>query len=369
MDKFNSDLLQNDGDKAFLREICPDIAEMLIWDALRASFDAHEKLDVRDKYLSAKYITIGIGLIVMSLLVTLATTTPIIRVHVAANPDLGRVIAIVAISVLIFGALLARGVIMGNSRDTWLRHRIVAERLRQLNFQVLAANVNLICDTSVRAQAQLEQNKRDALRDFKFSADQGSYIQSVIDDTSLDRASLAQLDVKKDAVIDHERWKQFKRYYEKLRLDWQEQYARSFFAQRGGFLRQSSTSIDKYFALKTVQMFATVGLFLFQIVAVLLLFFVPSQPEVSQWFAIGASASTVVIFGTSALRDTTALTGELTRYRHYLSHIEKARRMFSCEDAATCSADAMRAVREMEDAAYFEMREFLLLRKKVDLSF
>jgi len=369
MDKFNSDLLRNNGDKAFLRELCPDIAEMLIWDELQTSFDKHETLAVRDKYLSAKYIAFGIRLIVVSLLMTLATATPYIRAHVAAAPELGRIMAAAALAVLVIGALLARGVVMGNSRDTWLRHRIVAERLRQLNFQVLAANLHLVCDNSVRAQTQLEQNKKIALRDFEFSAEQGAYIQSIIDDTSLDRAMLVQLEFEKNVEIDHERWRQFKLYYEKLRLDWQEQYARSFFVQGGGFLKRSDTSSDKYFVLKRTELFATVGLFLFQILAVLLLFFAPNQPEVSQWFAIGASASTVVIFGVSALRDTTALKGELTRYRHYLSHIEKARRMFSSNDTPACSAGAMRAVREMEEAAYFEMREFLLLRKKVDLSF
>lgn len=369
MGKFNSDLLQNDGDKAYLRALCPDIAEMLIWDELRTAFDKHERLAVRDKYLSAKYITAGIALIVLSLLMTLATTTPTLRAHVMANPALGQTMAVAALVVLVVGALMARGVVMGNSRDTWLRHRIIAERLRQLNFQVLSANVHLICDTSVRARSQLEQNKKDALRDFEFSAEQGSYIQSIVDDTSLDRAMLAQLNLGQSTDIDSERWNQFQRYYEKLRLDWQEQYARSFFIQKGGFLKRSATSVDKFFALKAVESISTIALFLFQIVTVLLLLFASSQPDLSQWFAIGASMCTIVIFGVSALRDTTALTGELTRYRHYLSHIEKARRMFNCEDAATCSADAMRAVREMEDAAYFEMREFLLLRKKVDLSF
>lgn len=368
MTNFNSDLLRNKTDLKFLRSQFPDIADGVQWDHLGSAFDTHEEIAMADKATSSNRINLGIALIVLSLLITLISTAPIVRTAFGIGLQFTSLIALAALVLLVVGALLSRGVISGKRRDDWLRHRMIAERLRQLNFQFLAANVDLLCKRGTREAEELERRKAKVLEAFKFEVEQSSYLQAIVDDESLSRGLTVDIGDVALGDLDPVRWGQFLRYYETLRLGWQEQYARAFFDAGGSPFRKRASSFDRFHALKTVEFFATIMLLLLQSLAVLTQLVEPASIGLTQLFVLGASISAVIIFGTNAVRDTSAVAGELTRYRHYLTHIAKARRFFSESNGAADATRVLAGIREMEEAAYFEMREFILLRKRVDMS-
>ena len=85
-------------------------------------------------------------------------------------------------------------------------------------------------------------------------------------------------------------------------------------------------------------------------------------------FVLASSILAIVIVGLHAFRDGTAVTSDLIRYRHYRSHLEYARSLFDEADRAEETAAVLKAALRVEEAAYFELREFLIGHSKLKLS-
>ena len=85
-------------------------------------------------------------------------------------------------------------------------------------------------------------------------------------------------------------------------------------------------------------------------------------------FVLGSSILAIIIVGLHAFRDGTAVTSDLLRYRHYHSYLEYARRLYDDADQAGETTAVLQAALRVEEAAYFELREFLMEHSKPKLS-
>lgn len=191
----NDDLLLTAKGRESLATAHPEAFRVLDWPELRAAFRAHDHAATKAKrWNRAQGIS---GLSISGLGVMVLAITPLL-------PEAHSNSA--AVAALIFMSL---GGIMGlvhwtvlRSKRTWLGHRFWTERLRQLHFQSLASNLDLV-SLAMADDAALETLKRKRvtwLADLSHeAADPRHLIRDVTDDFT-DRQAWLQSDFAQDNV-------------------------------------------------------------------------------------------------------------------------------------------------------------------------
>lgn len=369
---YNFDLLCNEGDEAYLRHQYPDIADRIVWPALRAAFEEHEERSKATKRVSRRSCFIGILLVVLSLIVTLVGTAELSRDYLQANAQLSGSLAVAAAALLVSGLLLGRGVLFSRKRDEWLSERQQAERLRQFYFQLMVAHADLICTGGERtAEAWREVRDKELGRVRKmFSGN--TYTEQVKKDERLEEMFLVDANritkIGKRQSLNRELFDQFKSYYREFRMNWQDDYVKLQFTEGAAPIPLFGSPFEREKLANAVESIATIGIVLAQIGAVLSQLIGGAASVTTEAFVLGSSILAIIIVGLHAFRDGTAVTSDLLRYRHYHSYLEYARRLYDDADQAGETTAVLQAALRVEEAAYFELREFLMEHSKPKLS-
>ncbi len=371
--KYNFDLLCNEGDEAYLRSQYPKIADRIIWPKLRDAFIEHEKKANSMKRASRSSNFTGIFLIVLSLLLTLVGTSELTRTYLQANPSVSVSLAIIATVLLVIGLVLGKGVVLSKNRDQWLAERQRAERLRQFHFQLIIAHADLVCTCEEQAGKSWDEVRERELERVRRVLSGNTYTQQVKNDHGLNETFLVDIrriyNVKDVQSLDFEKLRQFTNYYCEFRIDWQEDYVNLQFEESAAAIPVSGSLAEREKLSSIVEHIATLGIVLFQIGAVLSQLFGNQLSPTTDAFVLGSSILAIIIVGLHAFRDGTSVTEDLLRYRHYSSNLQYAHSAF--EEAADRDNDTtgiLAAAKRIEEASYFEMREFLIAHSKSNLS-
>ncbi|MDF2232417.1 hypothetical protein P2H44_07620 [Albimonas sp. CAU 1670] len=373
MDKrYNFDLLCNEGDEAYLRSQYPDIADRVIWPELRSTFVEHEEKAKRMKRASRSSSFIGIALIVLSLLVTLVGTSELTKVFVQESRLISNAVASLAAALLVSGLLFGRGVVLSRKRDEWLTERQQAERLRQFHFQFMISHVDLLCARAVQTKVSWDKIREKELERVRRTLSGNTYTKQVKDDQDLSETFIADMNrlrnVKDFQSVDSNKFQQFKLYYREFRMDWQEDYVDIQFEERASPISATGSLFEREKFANAVEHAATLGIVLFQFGAVLCQILDDPHSPITQALVLGSSVLAITIVGLHAFRDGTSVTDDLVRYRHYSSKLKHARRAFDEADREHDESGVLAAAMRIEEAAYFEMREFLIAHSKPKLS-
>lgn len=357
--KPNSDIGLNSGDADYLRSQFPKIAEALIWPELVAEFKVHEQKASSLKTSSRRNSFTAIVLIVCSLAITLVATSevakPLVAIYAWANQ------ALATLSLLLFlGAIfIGKGIMFGRRRDRWLRHRLIAERLRQFYFQFILSHRNLICSDGVIAFQNLIEARALALEAVMRKLDSSVYSQIVRDDANLEEARLVELNSQEHSDLDAKCLDELERFWEKLRFDWQIGYSTEQRMRRASPFPIFGSLADQEHTASSLEFIATVSIILLQCVAVAGQFFGEPGSSLVSVTVLLASLSAIIIVGLQAYRNGMGLTEDLTRNRVYASYSAKLLRDFGQAKRDGELEARFRVMQEMEDLAYFETREFL----------
>ena len=370
--KYNFDLLCNEGDEAYLRSQYPDIADRIIWPELRAAFEELEECAKATKRVSRRSCFVGILLIVLSLLITLVGTAGLSRTYLESNPQLSDWLAGTAAILLVLGLFLGRGFVLSAKRDEWLVARQKAERLRQFYFQLMVVHADLVCTGGVRAEKKWNEVRQKELERVQNTISGNTYTEQIKDDQRLEETYLVGheqvMDASRPRTLNQSLFIQFKAYYREFRIDWQEDYVNLQFREGAAPLPIFGSLFEREKASNLIESVATIGIVFVQVGAVISQLVGGAASPATEVFVLGSSILAIVIVGLHAFRDGTAVTSDLLRYRHYRSHLEYARRLFDEADRAEETATVLEAALRVEEAAYFELREFLIGHSKLKLS-
>ncbi|GAA6147756.1 hypothetical protein NBRC116586_08180 [Pseudooceanicola nitratireducens] len=370
--KFNSDLLLNADDEEYLRSQYPDIADRIIWPELKAAFEEHEERAKATKRMSRRSCFVGISFVILSLFTTLMTTSELSHTHLEANPHLSDWLAGAAAILLVLGLVLGRGFVLSAKRDEWLAARQQAERLRQFYFQFMVVHADLVCTGGERAAKKWNEVRNKELERARKTISGNTYTEKIKNDQQLDETFLvgqAQVVATcQPLTMNQSLFTQFKAYYREFRIDWQEDYVNLQFNEGAAPLPIFGSLFEREKASNVVESVATIGIVLLQAGAVISQLVGETGSPTTGALVLGSSVLAIVIVGLHAFRDGTAVTSDLLRYRHYRSHLEYARRLFDEADRAEDTAAVIQAALRIEEAAYFELREFLIEHSKLKLS-
>lgn len=355
----NSDIGRNPNDPAFLRSQFPNIAEALIWPELVETFDRHENAAKLLKTSSRRSSIAAIAAMVTSLLLTLVATSDLIEGVVSAYQGLSRILAVLSLFLLVAAVFLGKGIMLGRRRDEWLRHRIIAERIRQFFFQFLLANRYSICGEGFLSTTELRKTRALALEAVKHTIEGAAYIQIVRDDATLEEARMIETGEDRDVVMDVGKLEEFERYWRRFRFQWQAEYATKQVMRRASPFPMAGSLADQNHTIGTLEFIATVAIVVLQIVAVFSQLFAPPENSLVSVSVLLASVCAIIVVGLLAFKDGMGLTEDLSRNRVYASYVAKLLRDFEVARETDGMAAQFRVMQEMEDLAYFEAREFL----------
>ncbi len=223
--RFNNDLLISADDQAWARRQYPEIAEALIFEALGDRFREADR--VADEAKRRQHL-LGVWAVylVSGALVT-ASVTPYLRDWFGDDvvKPLSIPIALVSAAAGLAGVVCA----LANRRDrSWLQHRLVTERLRQLHFQLL---IRLAPDLLAAARGGREQDweaykavRLHALADFDIDVI-GRKPDALADIVQPEDVGELSFHAPPPAAFAEPPAPVFWEAYRKLRIDRQQQYA------------------------------------------------------------------------------------------------------------------------------------------------
>lgn len=255
------------------------------------------------------------------------------------------------------GALIGWfGVFQGRGKATWLRHRLLTERIRQFYFQFLIRWAHPIAAAATEAdrQAVLDARTR-AWRRFEEDYEQfkAGPLEQTLDDEDEERVWMIAPPAVSVAEGDPDRLRQLLDYCGSARIGGQRHYAEHVLRDVDGSLRPPRLQA---MLIERTTFLCIAGVFLVHMVLALAITF---GVDKSQW---GQPAHVLaILLALGALAAKTFEEGlrpdqEVERMRVYLSRIRKAERAFN----KAMSADGKLAIlAEFESVAYWEMREFL----------
>ncbi|CAN5164696.1 hypothetical protein BH10PSE7_BH10PSE7_10230 [soil metagenome] len=155
--RFNDDLLSNEGDLERARILYPLIVHALDHAALRDLFAAYNEPANRAKRRSRRAGLLAVLLGAVSLLIVAASQLEhAYEAHETTSPRLwyalNWIAAVTGIASFVFGAV---GVMYANSKRHWLMQRLMTERLRQFHFQSLICRIpDLLQSLGIRSAAK-----------------------------------------------------------------------------------------------------------------------------------------------------------------------------------------------------------------------
>lgn len=368
----NSDIAANDTDAAYLRQQYPTIANVLYWPELVAEFQKREAVAKEKKGISRKDATWAVGLFVLSTTLLQLAGSPLVD-SAARLP--GTLVAVSALF-LLFAVILGKGLLFGRRKAAWLRERLCAERLRQLHFQFLLFHADKVVSARRMDQDALIADRSRTLGAVVRRLDDDGYIKKVRDDSGLEESDLLETRQASFGDVDPLAHSEFTRYWTESRFEWQAGYANSQLVEAPTSFALRGSLADRNRATETIEWIFTVLIAFLQLSAIgaqIVLFirstlFSSSDTQLFALFTQGIllliSIFAVLSVGLQSYRDGLSLPSDVGRNRVYASYTTKLLRKFrDVVDEADLKGQ-LRVMREMEDLAYFEMREFLIQHSK-----
>ena len=353
LDKFNDDLLLTEADQRLAQERFPEIAHVLNFPDLRDIFvryDAHAN-GAKTIRRRAGYAAILLG--VVSLLG--ASGTAIYERSLGQwSTRIGFTSAVLGIASLLIGSI---GALTGQAKQRWLSNRLMTERLRQFQFQMLVCRISEVLESTVdQAARDRFVSKRSAWLAEFLRAHQGhvtAKLRSTLDDDAENDFLLYRPELRRPSTAPDRSLLQLFSAYRLLRLEHQLQYAN--YALRNDETIFPTSCVRQLEILRDVSLGFIFIVFLAHLAVVL--------AHAASWSSFPASLFHLTIIwlviGVLALR--TVEEGlqpgrEVERYAQYRAAILSLLKRF---DAAASPGERISVMLDTERAAYQEMRSFL----------
>lgn len=358
--RFNDDLLLDESDRERAAQHYPTIIHVLDDPELKACF---LRFDVPANRAKRKSRMLGSIAIVLGAIAVMGASAEMVFPN-KEDPWL-RIIAVFAslcgIGSIIVGAV---GLLFGRAKREWLHMRLMGERLRQWHFQSFILGLPAIAASLKGDKAKVEflKKRKKAFEDFvaEFEPRLPSFFAEVIE------SDKTECWVAKPAEVEHQvgeraELKPLFSAYRELRIRHQLNYVT--YKLRSDHRVLSDAARRQVRVLETVGLSGIVLLFITHVViavgvalnASFAAFLVSNLLNVGIiWIATLALAARAFEQGLQPER-------EIERYQQYRSSVQAILQRF---DASRTEAQQLRAMRQMEQLAFDEMRNFLLTHER-----
>ncbi|HVY83863.1 MAG TPA: hypothetical protein VG943_01915 [Caulobacterales bacterium] len=347
--KFNTDLLTDEGDRAMAAKAYPHVFFALDFPELRDVFlpiDAHANAT---KSHSRRLGVTAVCLVALALVTAAATPLH----HQAPEPWPRIFVLVGAAAGIIGGGIGAFGIWFSQIKTEWLEQRYLAERLRQLHFQILVALAPDILKAADSGETDAFLKARGvALERFKQHqiAPVASKLGEMIkDECGEERVLVKPSETPLPAASPH--LHELMQALEDLRMTHQLNYAE---------IKLSPENLSLWASpVKQVAVFSGVA---FWAVATILLLDIAAlvgalgPEELRGWIDVAALWLAIVALATRALEEGFQSRREKERYRQYGSNLRLVRRRFR---EAKDPSEKLRALQEMEEIAHEDLANFL----------
>jgi hypothetical protein len=352
--KFNDDLLLHEVDRQLVKQRFPELFYVLDFPELRDLFSAYELEGNSAKSNRHHKGLWAIGLTAVGLL----AATPLLSDQYAKAWAL--TIGILAAVLGIVGVLQESfGILSGASKERWLCARLMTERLRQFQFQVLTYRLQDILDPSVPQRARMEtlvakRNRWFAEFRLNYEGHLPARLQAILDD-----------DAEEDFLLHHDvgctvppaavgaDLEQLFAAYRALRFEHQIQYANYKLLPTTRFFDSP---------VKQWRIFRNTALILIFLILLGHLAVAVSLSPPFGWASLARVLHlfmlplVVAILVARALEEGLQPAREVERYTRYRASVVSLLGRF---DRAILPEEKLRVMREMERTSYQEMRGFL----------
>jgi hypothetical protein len=351
LEKFNDDLLLTEADQKLAQERYPEVAHVLNFPDLRHVFARYDADANRAKTISR---VAGIVAICLGVLALLGASYTAIYETWRWSRTIGGISAFLGITSLLVASI---GALTGQAKQRWLCNRLMAERLRQFQFQTLVCRISEVLEsTADQAARDRFMSKRKAwLKEF-LRTHQGhltAKLRSTLDDDGHDHFVLHGPELRPPCTASDHGLLQLFSAYRHLRLEHQLQYAN--YALRTDQTIFPTSCVRQLRILRDLILGFIFIVFLAHLAVALALFAhwtrFPALPFhlTIIWLAIGILAVRTVEEGLQPGR-------EVERYTQYRAAMLSLLKRF---DDTTSPRERMSVMLETERAAYQEMRGFL----------
>lgn len=353
LEKFNDDLLLTEADQKLAQERFPEVAHVFNFPELRDIFVRYDAQANRAKNLRrrAGYVAISFGVVAL----LGASGTAIYEKSLGQwASTIGGISACLGIAGLLIGSI---GALTGQAKRRWLSNRLMTERLRQFQFQMVVCHVSEVLESTVdqAARDRFIGKRRAWLTEF-LSSHQGhltAKLRSTLDDDAEDDCLLHSPELRRPSTASDRSPLQLFSAYRLLRLEHQLQYAN--YALRTDETIVPTSCVRQLEILRDVSLGFIFIVFLAHLAVALAQagwwISFPDRPFhlAIIWLAIGILAVRTVEEGLQPGR-------EVERYRQYRAAILSLLKRF---DGAASPSERIGVMLETERAAYQEMRSFL----------
>jgi hypothetical protein len=368
--KFNDDLLLTESDRKLARNRFPELAHVLDFPDLRHMFVRYEVEANRAKTSGRVAGSFAIAFGVVALLV--ASFTPLFETY-CANCDKSNACAhwlrivcsahwlsvVVGISALlgVAGTLIGIGVLTREAKQRWLCNRLMTERLRQFQFQVLVCRIPEVLASmgDSLARERFVSDRKSWLKQFHqgYEGHLTAMLTAVLDD-----------DAEKELLLHHNcesrhpfdatdrALLQLFSAYRVLRLEHQRQYAD--YKLRADERIFSTSCVRQLAILRDVSLVLILAVFVAHLALVLWLGVWIKLPN--PWVHIFIIWLVIGLLAVRAIEDGLQPAREVERYARYRSSMVSLLTRFNSE---ANPEERIRLMLETERAVYQEMRGFL----------
>jgi hypothetical protein len=370
--KFNDDLLLTESDRKLAFDLFPELAHVLDFPELRELFAHYEAEANRAKTSRRRAGSVAIIFAAVALLV--ASLTPLFEksgtdcrsaascAHwfsaVCSTHWLGVVVGIAAL-LGVAGTLIGSiGAFTRRSKERWLCNRLMTERLRQFQFQVLVCRIPEVLASTVDSQARerFVSDRKSWLREFRLTHEGrlAAKLRAVLED-----------DVEDDFLLHHNSESRHPldatdrgllrlfSAYRVLRLEHQLQYADYKLRPDERFF--SSSCVRQLAILRDVSLVLIFVVFVAHLAEVLSSGVGSELPNT--WVHVLIIWPVIGLLAVRAIEDGLQPGREVERYARYRSSISSLLTRFN--RAAENPEEQIHLMLETERTVYQEMRGFL----------
>ena len=357
--QLTDDLLLTEDDRKLAASSFPAIVHALDFPSLRELFAAYEAPANRSK---AHLHQGGLATIILGVIALIgASTEPL---YLSLSPNFAAALIVISATAGLFSIIFgAFGVFSSRSKARWLEDRLMTERLRQFQFQMLVCRIPTIVGNAATAELKDQFFKaRDrwlAKFELEYVGHLSAKLKEILDDDADEQFALHDSEaldhVEEGPVLDD-----LFAAYKLLRIQYQLQYAN---------FKLSTESLR--LPRKQVSLLSAISL-----VCILTVFFAHFAISVSyvnelisftflkDWLAFVRSApvhvlviwTVIVALAARAFEEGLQPTRELERYQAYKARLDRLLYHFN---AATSIAQKVNVMMEVERLIYEDMRAFL----------
>ena len=348
--RFNSDVLSDDESLRWAQDEFPNLSRILQHDDLRLTFQAEDKQANAAKRRSRRTGICAVLLGVFALWA--AALEPLLETHENVRAAVAAVSAVLGVMSVFIGFA---GVLYRGKKERWLRRRWCTERLRQLHFQTMLADVVVMLQA-----AALKSNSHNYFRWRSELLDDErriGFLHLANEQTKLKPWKAEHrkwLVEQRSGAIDGNdvMWLEFLRAYESLRFEHQIAYAKQALGEEEPFRKLTPATLLRLLTWVSMSCIIIVLLVhVFIILGILMgsqAFHLPAINVLTIWIA-------VVALGARTLEEGLQPGREVERLEGYISTVHRLRERFQAARTPEAKLDSMR---QMEEAAYDEMMIF-----------